>query len=216
VIHNLKAVTLFMCALALLVQAQNGLAACDEKCAEQLRNRGVRSLYGVLAEKNVSRGIRLLEKSAEIGNTEAMFNLGQYYVRHSTRDDRWARAIRWFKMAADNDYAEAHFGLAKIYEERFSEDTYSSKALDHYQRAYNLGSVKAGCSLGVHLLNDDNPKAKEYIRKAARAGSGHCQYNLAVMYSNGHLIKEDDGCSRYWAEKALNNGFVEARKLLGK
>jgi TPR repeat protein len=50
---------------------------------------------------------------------------------------------------------------------------------------------------------------------AADQGNIDAEYNLALLYANGHGVPPDLGQARQWMQKAADAGDPEAKKWLG-
>ena len=54
-----------------------------------------------------------------------------------------------------------------------------------------------------------------WYRKAAEQGDASAQYNLGVMYENGHGVEQDDEQAVFWYRKAAEQGYADAQYNLG-
>ena len=48
----------------------------------------------------------------------------------------------------------------------------------------------------------------------ARSEDAKAQYKLAKWFYTGHLVEKSNEQAAYWAFKSLNNGYLEAERLL--
>ena len=68
---------------------------------------------------------------------------------------------------------------------------------------------------GYGGLQQDNEKAFEWWKKAAKQGVAHAQCNLGFMYHNGHGVDVNYKKAIEWYEKAAKQGYAEAQSDLG-
>ncbi len=54
---------------------------------------------------------------------------------------------------------------------------------------------------------EDPAAAARWYRKAADAGNGYGQMNLALLYVSGLGVERDPVQARHWLEEAQANGF---------
>ena len=53
------------------------------------------------------------------------------------------------------------------------------------------------------------------LKRKAKQGSADAQYNLGVLYANGHGVPQGYGTARQWYEKAAAQGHASAQYNLG-
>ena len=68
----------------------------------------------------------------------------------------------------------------------------------------------AFCITRAMAFAADPVKAAEFIRKAADAGLAQAQYNLGLLYVNGHGVDKDLETASVWFQKAAVQGLPEA------
>ena len=54
----------------------------------------------------------------------------------------------------------------------------------------------------------------KWCRKAAELGDADAQYNLGVMYSEGHGVPQSNAEAKVWFEKAAEQGNEDAQSIL--
>ena len=52
------------------------------------------------------------------------------------------------------------------------------------------------------------------LMSKAQEQDAKAQYKLAQWFYNGHLVEKSNEQAAYWAIKSLNNGYLDAEKLL--
>jgi TonB family protein len=88
------------------------------------------------------------------------------------------------------------------------------KAIELYQRAADVGSLRAMNDLGFLYENGegvprDEAAAAAWYRKAAERGSGSAQISLALMYEQGRGVKADDREALLWYRIAARSSKAE-------
>jgi uncharacterized protein len=61
----------------------------------------------------------------------------------------------------------------------------------------------------------DYAKALRLIRALANDGDATAQFNLGLMYVNGHGVQRDDSAAALWFRKAAEQGYALAQSNLG-
>jgi TPR repeat protein len=52
------------------------------------------------------------------------------------------------------------------------------------------------------------------LMSKAQEQDAKAQYKLAQWFYNGHLVEKSNEQAAYWAFKSLNNGYLDAEKIL--
>lgn len=168
---------------------EKGHPGAQYKIGEMIYRRGEdKELQEIWEDRE--RAQKWFKKAAENGHAEAQFRYGNmikegYYVRDvfSPRVSRfpptpwWAE--EWFQKAAYQDHTEAQYELGIIHRDALR--------LIDVQRA-TLGRTD------VHRDSNEaerSKKAAEWFRKAADQGHAEAQYELGIMYRNGHGVEKN-------------------------
>ncbi|MGA2402548.1 MAG: retroviral-like aspartic protease family protein [Syntrophobacteraceae bacterium] len=61
----------------------------------------------------------------------------------------------------------------------------------------------------------DFARAYKEFKELAEQGDALAQYNLGVMYANGHGVPKDEAEAVKWFRKAAEQGFAQAQRALG-
>ena len=181
-------------------------------------------------EKNETKGIKLLEKSALQGHFEAQARLGDCYTKGTgVKKDR-SKAIEWHRKAAKQGFEISEtklggiFGLAPLssYYLQFSScnfwddiDTVINNTEQYIKKA-EQGDAQAQYYLGICYANGkgvqkDDKKAFEWTQKAAEQGNAKAQTNLGVLYYQGDGVKQNIDKADEWFNKAIKQGDKIAR-----
>lgn len=130
-----------------------------------------------------AQALALLRQAAELGETRAMMELGDYYLEDVNDEPRdAAEAVRWFRKAAGAGDAS---GMLQV------------------GACYDLGS-------GVP---QDDGLAASWYRKAADRGSSAGAFDLGKMYESGRGVPKDRGkaCDLYRRAGGAGNAEAIAR-----
>lgn len=174
-----------------------------------------------------SEAERLFRKDAELGNTNAMINVGLIVKDRSPEE-----AAMWFKKAADVGNVDAMFDLGMLLKERDPPEA------EHWLRnAAEAGDLSGMAQLAYLLITRDPTEAEKWLRKAAAGGVEYAMTDLGLllmdrkaeeaevwvrraakandprgMYNYGLLIeKRDPEVAKSWFRKAAEAGGSEAR-----
>jgi TPR repeat protein len=84
--------------------------AADGGHSKAQKELGSFYVYTSQKDRNIEKGIGLLEKSAAQENTDAMVSLGEYY---DFKD--YVEAAKWYRMAAERNHESATYNLSDMY-----------------------------------------------------------------------------------------------------
>lgn len=99
-------------------------------------------------------------KAAELGDTDAMVNLGHRYLNGTGTSESGKKAARWFKSAVEGGDVDGHCGLGDL--------SYYGKG--GYRQSYE--------------------KAAEAYRTGSDKGSAPCQFDLGFLHENGLGVRQ--------------------------
>lgn len=128
-----------------------------------------------------------------------------------------AKNVSDIRYYAENGDSEAAAKLGDIYRWGLYGVTDTlSKALERYEKAFNLGDAESAYKMGTMFLitsyDGSREKAVEWLRKAAEAGVADSWYYLAT-----NLRHETDISESYkWAQKAEQAGYLKAKNLIAE
>lgn len=136
---------------------------------------------------------------------------------HSATEAIAAHNVADIRYYAENGSPEAAAALGDIYRWGLYGITDTlSKALEWYEKAFNLGDSRSAYKMGTMFLimNHDNAskKASFWLTKAAEAGEKDAWFYLA----NNLRYNEDKSESYRWAHKADQAGDLKAKNLIAE
>lgn len=167
-----------------------------------------------------SREPNTLLAAAAAGDTQAQFDLGNYYfrARYATLD--YADALSWFRKSAAQRFAPAQDQLGSMAENKAGLPQDYKSAVDYYRLAANqgyalaeyhlAGMYKAG--LSVHR---DYKQAFTWYSKAAYQNLSDAEEEVGYFYQCGLGVKRDYAQAIAWYTRAAGHGSTNAENQLG-
>lgn len=150
--------------------------------ARQLFNAGLAKSHDGQLEEAAS----LFRQAAELGNTEAMVELGESYRSGEGVTQDETKALSWFRRAAE---AGNSFGMV------------------------SLGAMYL---LGVDGADPDDDEAAQWFRKAADLENPAGLFDLGQMYESGSGVYKSMDRAKDLYERSARLGNEEARKRLAQ
>ncbi|UZO04080.1 uncharacterized protein OCT59_024479 [Rhizophagus irregularis] len=137
--------------------------------------------------------INSLEKLAENGDKEAMFNLAKCYKNGEETEKNLEKSFYWYQKAAENGDTDAMFNLAIFYKDGEETEKDLEKVFHWYQKA----------------AKKNLEKAFYWYQKAAENGDTDAMFNLAICYRNGEGTEKNLEKAFYWYQKAAENAMFK-------
>ena len=138
-------------------------------------------LLGHGVAKDEQEGTQWFKKGAELGDPEAQWALGMYYVfclPISARDNN--ESFMWFKKAGENSHINAQYNVGLCYEK------------------------------GKGVAQDDK-EALFWFKKAADQGYQYAQFKVGNYYEEGRGTDQDVNEAIIWYKKAADLGHRESQ-----
>ncbi|WP_305369381.1 SEL1-like repeat protein [Photobacterium leiognathi] len=169
----------------------------------------------VVCTLDIENKIKRFQRAAELGNSDAMFNLAIIYMDGQAVEQSDEKAIEYFQRAAVLGNSDAMFNLAIIYMNGQGAEQSDEKAIEYFQRAAENGNSDAMFNLAISYMDgqgveQSDEKAIEYYQRAAELGNSEAMFNLSVCYKEGYgVVKSDEKAVEYYRE-AANAGHDRA------
>jgi len=170
--------------------------------------------------QNNGRWLRWLEKSAELGNTQALYELYRLYMGgNSFVEPDEKRALKYLHLAAEKGLAKAQYKVGmRIYEHPKDDSSYQV-AWQWFSLAAKQGNADAIYMSGIMrmkgLAGEQNPSVAIFsFKHAAELGQADAQYVLGKAYWEGIGVEKDKAEAKKWLDMAAENGNKEAEQLL--
>ncbi|MDR2171363.1 MAG: SEL1-like repeat protein [Planctomycetaceae bacterium] len=155
---------------------------------------------GILIPQNIQIAIKLLKKSASQGYPLAELYLGKIYINnHYDIETNPQLAIKLFRSAAEKGNKDAAINLAQCLLDGIGESENIDEAVKiwkKYAKEYNRHFV--GSSYYKHV-----------------PGDAHCQYMLALVYSDEKLPEYNIKEAIKWLRRSAEQGHRFAQESLG-
>ena len=134
-------------------EAENALKIVKSKKNQEELSNMSSSLDGMLSyvKKNYKEAIPNLEKSANNGNVEAMFFLGDIYIDKEKEFLDYPKAIKWFQKAAEFGNSQAMTKLGDLYRQGYGVPKNLDKAIEWYVKADKLNDHMAAFILANQI-----------------------------------------------------------------
>lgn len=141
-------------------------------------------------------GLKLLEKSACMGNRDAMNDLGMMYYRGYGVEQDYTLALKWFRRGAAYGSDMAYENLALLYKNGQGVPQNTSVARDMYLAMANKGSTTAMNSLGnlYYLGIDGEPDYEQSFRwysRSAELDDAEGLDETGAFYKKGLVVEQD-------------------------
>jgi len=139
-----------------------------------------------------------IEKAAELGNSQAQFELADIYNNENMPYYNLEKAFDWLKKSAQNGYTKAKHNLAVSYLEGTGTAQDNTQALYWMEQASNEGHVAARRKMGIFYIEGigvtmDKEKGLSLLSEAASLGDETAKellksYKKSVSRRKGKLI----------------------------
>ena len=200
--------------------AFSGFLVLEEQSHDdKLQYRLGQMLYqGIGTERDEEKAVRYWHQAAKLGNVNAQYALGKFWLDTGTGDVH--QAAVWLEKAADAGNTSAQYVLAKLYLEGRLGEKNVEKAGELFQKAAEQGNGFAAYRLGrLYLEGEEIPKdmvaAVWWLTEAAEQELPFAQYTLGCLYLKGEEISKDTGKAVAWLRQAALQGNEYAQHRLG-
>lgn len=169
-----------------------------------------------LKNKNIEKGLDLIKRASELGSTNAMVELANFYINKKYGLDDLEKGKELYSNATKKGNAIAKLNLGIILK---NEGKYNSsiKMLSDKDLSEN---AQALCLLGEIYENGlgvsyDLKKAYEYYVKASELNSKIAYFKLGYFYTNGIYVQKNINQAIKYYVKATELGLYQAFYNLG-
>lgn len=176
--------------------------------------------FGLGKEQNFSKAFALYKKAAELGNLEAMCDLGyMYLVGQGVAIDK-AQSSYWYKKSADLGYVHSMRDIGQNYLHGDGVDKDAENAVRYFafasQNNYSHGTMDlAYCYLNGFGVQKDMAKVKELFRLALKQDAERTmrdlialQVDIKALFSGGDIAFVHTHSLDRVDEQNLYNGCV--------
>lgn len=153
--------------------------------------------------------------SAQKGNADAQFWLGQYYFQGKFVVQAYAKAVEYFMLAAKQGHIGASFylGITYFYGKGVNKD--NSLAFNYYLEAAKSGNPRAQYMVGkcyeqgLGIAKNDE-SAFDWYLKAAKNGVMVAKNKVGICYASGRGTPQNTIKAKEWLEASSQDGNVSS------
>ena len=178
---------------------------------EQLK-RAKQYRLGMSRDVDAQKAYQMYSDLALDKSPEALFELGNMYLRGEGTEQDFRAAIKCFQEAIELGYAPALCRMALMYQKGAGDIRQDfSKAFELYDLAAKKGDPD-GCYGAGYLtykgfgVKQSYAKALEYFQKGAGKSDARCEYMLACHALIGYENNQDIEKGKKYMEKAMSHG----------
>ena len=194
-------------------------AKAEETPAPEIKkdNKEAEELYAKACAASGAKRVMLLQKAADAGSLEAMYDLADCYYDGEGVDKNIPLSSKWMTKAADAGYPKAQVavGVAYLLGANEIEQNYAL-AEKFLQMAAMKDNTEAQGYLSLLYVNmEDYEKALLWGRKAAQMGDPTACTVLGRIFNEGLGIEIDHIQALKWYEGAADKGDADAQNIVG-
>ncbi len=180
-------------------------------------NNEAYELYEKACAASGAKRVMLLQKAADAGSLEAMFDLGDCYYDGDGVDKNMPLAIKWMTKAADAGYAKAQLAIgATYYSGAEGLDQNYALAEKYLLLAANKENADAqGFLSALYITMEEYSKALIWARKATQMSNPMGYYMLGRIYDEGLGVDVDHLKGLEFFEEAAKHGDADAQNIVG-
>lgn len=169
--------------------------------------------------KDRCEGMRYVSMAAEMGQAEAMYNLGSHReAGEGCLPADKAEALKWYRRSADAGYQRAAADAGRMLYFGLGTPRDHAGALRYFDQG--ASAYADGMAAWIHLKGLHHPqKVPDYLRglalarRAADAGDAFSMVNVGLMYEYGLGVPHNASEAFRWYGKAADSGRAMATRL---
>ena len=163
---------------------------------------------------NYKEAVRWYEKSAELGDKAAMFNLGRIYRYGYLGKVDSKKAKIWYEKSAEAGFVDAMTGLANMHYHGEIEGASREECVKWYKRAADAGDAESMLWMGIlcesgYIEGMDDIQADQWYLKAAECGNTAAMNSVGINCLRQGKYEE----ALLWFGKMIDNGEVELGRI---
>lgn len=180
-----------------------------------------------LASNDYQSAVKLYLQSAELGDADALYKLGQCYMEGKGVEANDSIACAYYEQAGELGHAEAKATLAKylngeeIKKYRHAGDSLLNTkdyvgAMAYYKKAIDKGDSESYYNMGLCCFMTGNNQTIDWLSKAAETNHVDAMYQLGECYQYGKYVASNELRAINWYQKATERGHLKAKGELNK
>ena len=199
-----------------------GVDGCDQDCMLALAAIHLSDNEAYAKQRNVQKGIQLLERAALLHNAEAYSRLGVMCITGKGVPKNDEQGYQYLLKAAEYGSASGKAVLGHVLMEGIGCEMDKKEGVRYLEEAAEAGQGGASYELFSYYLGTANrpvslEKAMKYLELAGRDGNEAAYYSLGYYYYYGNqYIKKNHEQARIYMEKAAEQGVVDAYTFLSE
>lgn len=191
----------------------------DDKLQYRL---GWMHLYGVGTEQDEQLAQEWFERSANLGNPYAQYQLAKLILaNHSSAAEQIRTAVEWLSRSAEVGQDCAQYALGKLYRDGIGVEKDILQAVVWFALAAEQDNSYAAYAMGkLYLEGEETPKdvekALRWLHRSAELGNQFAQYRLGRLFLAGDDMPKDVGEAVRLLTASADQGNQYAQYQLGK
>ena len=153
-----------------------GIGTSSERDYNGMNNLGMRYEYGQGIEQNYEKALNWYKKSADLGNTDAMYNLIKYYENRGDEEN----VIKYVSIIIERNDVRAIYDLGLYFQKK---NDYK-KMIKYYEIALTMlkNSFADAFEYPSKINNDEIIKSiNEYLRKSKDCGPDDDEFDKLLL-----------------------------------
>lgn len=182
---------------------------------KKTNNKEADELYTKACAAAGPKRVMMLQKAADAGSLEAMYDLSDCYADGEGVDKNMPLAIKWVTKAADAGYVKAQAALGGAYFEGMEGlDQNYALSEKYFLLAAQKDNSEAQAALSIlYIEMEEYEKAMLWARKAVQMEQPMAFLALGRIYDEGLGVEVDHKEGLRWFEKAADKGDANAQML---
>ena len=194
-------------------------AKAEETPAPEIKkdNKEAEELYAKACAASGAKRVMLLQKAADAGSLEAMYDLSDCYYDGEGVDKNIPLSIKWLTKASEAGFVKAQAALGGIYFTGCEGlDQNYALAEKYLLMAAEKDNTDAQAFLSaLYGGMEEYEKALLWARKAAQMEHPYACFVLGRIYDEGLGVEVNHKEGLKWYEKAANAGDADAQNAVG-
>ena len=180
-------------------------------------NKEAEELYAKACAASGAKRVMLLQKAADAGSLEAMYDLADCYYDGEGVDKNMPLAMKWLTKAADAGYVKAQAALGgNYYQGMEGLDQNYALSEKYLLMAAQKDNSEAQAALSLlYIEMEEFEKAMLWARKAIQTEQPMAYLALGRIYDEGLGVETDHKEGLKWFEKAADKGDADAQNIVG-
>ena len=168
--------------------------------------------------KSPKKAAKIWKRSVELGNVEAMAQLGYLYLTGNGVKLDKKKAIQLLRTSADGGYANAQYLLSKELNATFLAyaEAEAAKFDRGERRDIDENALMARLRADYQSPRFDSREVYRYARLSAEQGLRSAMFAVGLSHIQGHGVERDLDEARRWLERAAAAGDARAIEELEK